>query len=282
MLFTWGPFHYTALHGHNQRPNIPNYLNHLDNWEYYVEKKEETIDKILRSKYSGHHKDLTFQHRLCANEPPGQSIIETFNVRADKKPYYDPNKLTIATVRNPFDWLISSYAYDFMECGKYSKITYPFQKADFVAESEKQKISAINYRNFKNWIKYTLTCKDKNEWLTKSQRRWPWPMHDKMFFSGFDDFGKCHIDLYLSYENISHCIKQVCDLANIPFVEMPKEKKKISHFKGNNLQNYKDYYKNWYDSDKISIVENAYSWDLKTFGYKSNGDGSPMECFILE
>jgi hypothetical protein len=216
--------------------------------------------------------------------------IDDFSLRADKKPGYDTNKLTIQLVRNPYDWLISAYNWDFMET---------------------RRILDLNtFKEYINFLFSNIACDETVSTLTDYERvinnPFPWPMMKRCFFQGFDDSDNCHVDVYMRYEQLDSAINYILKLADRKIdqsiikesrIKYSTKKtngglrykgrpaalvrgmgKYVSHVPTSLVRAHKDnpkpvlstfhgYKRYYYDEELIRLVKNAYNWDLKNFNY---------------
>ena len=203
------------------------------------------------------------------------SWISTFNVRADQKPQYDPNKLTFQVVRNPYDWLISVYSYNFM--GNW--------KANFG-----------RWRNgvsFEDFVKYSLDPDMAYAtWALKVDHPFPWPMMSRCFFQGFDNDDNCRVDVYIRYEHLQVALESLLSLTeeelNVDMLSYGYNVRSPKQTNSSPSKSYLDYRDKFYSESKerpgratpyigkqyketIEVIEKAYAWDLENFNYGFEG-----------
>jgi len=185
-----------------------------------------------------------------------KSWVETFNTRTDTKKGYDPDKLTFQIVRNPFDWMISIYSYDFMGL---------------------QNGRGHTYGNFKEFVKFVLDPDMKYaDWSLKTKHPFPWPMMKRCFFQGFDNDDNCKVDAYIRYEDFQEGLTSLLELGgdklsmDLRNTNLAGSKSKRTNSTA--TRSYKDYKDEFYaDKEIIEVIREAYAWDLENFNYDFNG-----------
>jgi len=233
-----------------------------------------------------------------------KSWIQTFNARADEKPGYNSNKLTIQVVRNPYDWLTSVYNWDFMQSRSELNIGSFSEYVTFLFSRDKVFWKQSPFLNSRcPGIDYKIPPDHPNyEWACCVRHPFPWPMTKRCFFQGFDDDDNCHVDVYIRYEYLREGLKQVLSLGGYNFLdhlfndlsldpELSRKKTgggrlirnhKVAGFFANETSNtdYEVYKHRYYTKELIDLVRNAYDWDLKNFNYDFEGSLDKLPVLI--
>ena len=219
-----------------------------------------------------HHKTLYFPGDITVDHPSFDAImadkidasgatglVNTFNTRTDKKIGFDSNKLIFQIVRNPFDWLISVYEWNFMGVRSGCGVPHLW--------------NANRSSGFEQFIRKYFDIKLPCTWEKKIIQPFPWPMMDRCFFQSFDSNNHCNVDVFIRFEFLQEGLDKLFELGDLPKEMIPKDEKKIQP-KITNTQSvpYNDRKKKYYISrELVSLVERAYKWDLETFNYGYDG-----------
>ncbi len=262
MPFSWGPRH-----------------NGILSFPSYIDPKHDGFNDVMTKMRS---RKGFGQERYCRCRNRRRSLvldkswILDFNIRLDQRPLYDPNKLNFQIIRNPYDWLISIFSWNFMSMNGASSCPYCKSIQSIYGYSDIS--TKKHYNTFDEFIEYIFKHDKNCSWKDKISSTFPYPMMDKCFFQAFDNDGNCKVDVFIRYENLWDDIQAMIDLGehDISFdIESLKYKTQSLRSKVTNSVNsksFKDYKHKFYTKDSsVQKVFEAYSWDLKSFGYDFDG-----------
>lgn len=265
MPFSWGPSH-----------------NEVLSFPIYVDPFHQDFPSLMTRMRS----DLGFGRGFHDYQERQPSWVNTFNTRADQKENYDPDKLTFQIIRNPYDWLISIYSYDFMGCA-----------------------TELGWGKFAPFLEYNLEPDMKYAtWELQSRHPFPWPMMKRCFFQGFDSDENCKVDIYVRYEFIQEGLTALLGLGNHQ-LNWKRELKRVENDRESGLRHkrrnsapdrsYNEYKKHFYHeveyrpgrkdpiikgryNNLVEMVAEAYAWDLENFNYSYDGCGDEVPLLIPE
>lgn len=261
MPFSWGPSH-----------------NEVLCFPIYVDPSHQDFPSLMTQMRT----DLGFGRGFAAYENRETSWINTFNIRADQKEIYDPDKLTFQIIRNPYDWLISIYSFDFMGCA-----------------------TELGWGKFAPFLEYNLQPDMKYAtWELQSRHPFPWPMMKRCFFQGFDNDGTCKVDVYVRYEYIQEGLEALLGLGDyrlnwkrqLSRLQGPLRNKRTNSVWNNSYENYKERFYHEVENRPgrkdpiikgrynhlVEMVAAAYAWDLENFNYSYAGCGDKIPLLIPE
>lgn len=147
-------------------------------------------------------------------------------------------KFTI--VRNPWDRFLSAYFY--------------LKGSDRVMKAIEQ--GNINIERLHDKISEFDTFDDFCEYSRETPRLMKFNVHFRPQVSFLEDG---IFDFIGRYENLSASLRYVCDVNDIPMVDIP-------HINQSDHLHYAEYY----NSNTIELVQDFYAEDIKRFGYKFN------------
>jgi len=161
-----------------------------------------------------------------------------------------PSILRFATVRNPFDYLISCYF--------SGMVGAPGQTIRCAADHKDSRIhctrcNGLGYEKF-----LTEYCKDQMLYL---------PCRKNLFHQIFDNKGRCCVDLLIRSEYIHNGLVQ---LNNIVFDKKVDRNISKSHINVS-LKRQKRNYKEFYTEEIKQMVEKKVKKELDMFGYSFDG-----------
>jgi chondroitin 4-sulfotransferase 11 len=158
--------------------------------------------------------------------------IQKIYYEKNKKELFD-NYFKFTFVRNPFDWLLSTYYY--------------------IIKTNHELNSVIKNMTFYQFLEYYINVMMKNENKQLG--------HNKvvtLYEYITDDSGELAVDFVGKYENIQDDMKFVCNKINTQY--------KIVPFINVNINRERDY-KKYYDAQSINFVKKHFEKDLDYFKY---------------
>lgn len=153
------------------------------------------------------------------------------NISEDKYKEY----FKFATVRNPWDWVISHFSYIKM------KKSYWHSDDNSTKYGKHPDYDFVKNLNFKQFLKALQDKKIKSFYVNTPQSYWL----DK------------DIDYIIRFENLQKDFSNVCKNIGIPNIVLPHENK-------SSRREYADYY----DDEAIEIIKKIYWKDIERFNYE--------------
>jgi len=87
-----------------------------------------------------------------------------------------------------------------------------------------------------------------------------------------DEKGNMIVDFVGRYENLKEDFKKICNVINLPLVELPHERHKSKH----------THYSAYYTHEMREIVAQRYAKDIEFFGYRFEIPDSPVEYQVMK
>jgi hypothetical protein len=312
MPFSWGPYHNQVLNWPKDiDPLHPDFSNTMELMRQNLGfgSEIECVDIIESKPKSPEDLCLNPQMRpdLKTIKVTKKSWVRDFNVRLDQKSNYDPNKLTFQIVRNPFDWLISIYSWNFMGINgvppdiEYALDLIKYDTSDSVPVYSDGITPGIKelfynllhshnppfkkaYHSFEEFINYIFQVPKNAPWSDKVRFPFPYPMMNRCFFQAFDNDRNCKADVFIRFEYLVEGLQTLIDLGDYQgsvrdIILDPSIRKKQTNYGPNST--FDDYkYKFYKDIQTIEKVQSAYNWDLQAFNYDFSGPRDNIVSFL--
>lgn len=151
-----------------------------------------------------------------------------------QKDIYD-NYFKFTIVRNPFDWLVSTYYYIIKN----------------TLHNENTKVSGMTFSQF---LTYYVDVMMKNQGKELGHNK-VCTLYDYVS----DEKGNVIVDYIGKYETLNDDMKFICSKIGVPYTQVP-----LINVNNKRQRGYKQYY----DAESIKFVEENFAKDLEYFNYK--------------
>ena len=158
--------------------------------------------------------------------------------------------LKFATVRNPFDWLVSLYNHP---SGPSYRSQCPCPKSNNHVNIAPSGLHGK--RSFEDYARYPTLFHHESPYISQSRTIGP------------------DIDFIIKFENLQEGFDELCER-----IGRPKSTLKVV---GPTVNRDKDY-KKYYDDRLVKDVSRIFREDLYRFGYSFYGDGDNLWCKLAE
>jgi len=212
----------------------------------------------LKDRYLAHESGKRFHftrgHRSALDGPQRKhyrGMLDYGRSYLKMPAYKDPDSISFAIVRNPYDMLVSLYHYKF-----------PMQNGEW--DSEKCDPANYPYQDFESFV--LDFCHPDRDWKAQPGS----PLQRNLFFQIFRSDGTCAVDWVLFYERYEEAIRWICNLAGMEpvFSEYRYNTSGKERLSYGRERDYRVYYRN---DLMIELVERGCMWELHNLFYGFEG-----------